>query len=146
MIPLNNIPVVGTALSFVTSKARLVVEYIMVGVIVATAAVTFTLWLQKNAMEKDLTVTKQSLTLTEARLNQVELVNNEQQTTITTMRNEHIKDGIATAKLLKQIEDISKENTDVRNSINELEKANADVAKYMSDSIPDELRRLLGDD
>ncbi len=133
----------GRALGAVTGNFRLVIEYILIGLIVAMAGVLFTLWLQKGTIELNLEKTKNSLSTVQERLDVVEDANSKNNQTIEQLKQLRIRDNKALQELVQNFQELSDINLAVKNKLRELEATNEVVRKYLNAPIPDSLRGLL---
>jgi hypothetical protein len=136
-------PMIGKVLGFFKSKHRLVIEYVLIALLLATAGFTLSMWLSKGRTEKALTTVQTELTRAKSRLNSVEQINQAQQATIKDLRDLRAKDALALTGLADDMARLGLRDQDMRRQISELEKSNATVSEYLNQPIPTELKRLL---
>lgn len=128
---------------FVRDKKRLIIEYILIAVIVASAATVFTLWLQREKTENKLVEASQKIDGLKKRVHTVEQINATQDRTIKTLNELREQDATALGGLLNDYTRLSERDKSVQKQIAELEKNNEKVRSYLSQPLPPELRSLL---
>lgn len=140
---LKSIPFVGTAVGFLTSKFRLVIEYGLIAAVVTLCAVAVSLWGAKKRTELNLATTETRLVRTESRLTTVESVNQAHEETIKDLKTLRGQDAKALDGLLNDYRILAQSDTKVRTRLHNLENSNANVRDYLSLPVPVELRCLL---
>lgn len=135
----------NNAMDFVKNKFRLLIEYALIGVLVATAGLSFTLWLQREKVQKELDDTKVTVAQNYGRINSLEAVNDRQEKTIATLNDLREQDSKSLTNLLSDYAKLTGHDTAVRSKIAELEKRNAKVQNYMDQPVPLELKCVLED-
>lgn len=128
---------------FVRNKKRLMIEYVLIAVIVASAATVFTLWLQNQKQEDKLTTASQTIDGLKDRVKTVEQVNETQEGTIKTLNELREQDALALGGLLSDYTRLSERDKSVQKQIADLEKNNEKVRDYLNQPLPPELRSLL---
>jgi len=135
---LAKLPFLGTALSFLKSKIRLAIEYVLIACVVALCAVTTTLWVQRNSISAKLDHTEeQVVSLT----NEVGI----QGATIDDLKSLRVQDAEALSGLLSDYKSLSQNDATVRDRLRRLEQTNEVVRKYLETPIPPELQCVLND-
>lgn len=132
----KSIPFVGTALSFVADKFRLVIEYVLIGLLITVAGFTLALWLEKSNLQDSV----QAMT---TKLAGVEINDKVQNETIEQLKDLRLQDAQAISGLLDDYKYLAKHDRDAEARLNDLEKSNATVRAYLDSSIPPELVCLL---
>lgn len=140
---LKNIPFVGTAISFVADNARLVIEYVLIGVVISLCGTAFALWIAKQRTELTLSKTQTTLQGVTARVTTLESVNDDNEKTIVDLKNLRTKDAQAIDGLLQDYKDLSDNDTKVRTRLLTLESSNEAVRSYLNQPVPAELGCLL---
>lgn len=130
------VPWLGTAWSFVTSKARLVIEYVLIAAVITLAGVTLTLWSQKNVTENKLVTVQQRLTA-------VELTRAQQDATIRDLTELRKQDAVALSGLIDDYKALTTSDQTTRRHLKELESSNETVRRYLSHPLPPDLACLL---
>ena len=133
---LKKVPVLGTAVSFVTGNARLVIEYILIALAIAGAATAITLWYRTNYLEA------RNDELRERVVN-VEVINEIQDKTISDLQALRQQDAAVMAGLVTDYTKLSKADATARKKLSELEKQNAHVRDYLDQPLPPELVCML---
>lgn len=125
--------------SLLKSKVRLYVEYALIALLIVTAGLTLTMWLQKQKVEKNLAETKIELTSVESRLTTAEQVNKIQQEHITELHNLRLTDAKTLDGLMKDYKVIMQSSISSREKVKQLEQKNETVKGYLDKPIPSEL-------
>lgn len=125
--------------SLMKNKLRLYIEYAMIALLVVTAGITFTLWLQKQTIQKNLAETKVQLTSVESRLTTAEQVNKIQQDHIVELHNLRLTDAKVLDGLMHDYKSIKLSSTKARSKVTQLEHKNETVKTYLDKPIPSEL-------
>lgn len=133
---LSKYPVLGTSIRFITGKARLFVEYVLLALLVAAAASCVTLWMETKAQ-------KQLLNDLRSRISQTEATNEAHTKTIAELSEARLRDAAATAGLIKDFEQLAKLDRSTQRKLKELERKNAAVRSYLDQPVPPELGCLL---
>lgn len=122
--------------SFFVSKKRLIVEYVLLALLIVTAATTFTMWAGKrNALLK--------LESVQTRLSIVEDVNEVQGKTITGLMELRNKDSIALERVLADFKQMAQNNSEAENRLEDLESKNEIVRDYLNSPVPLDLQCVL---
>lgn len=133
---LKKIPFLGTAVSFATSNVRLVIEYILIGLIIAGMATAITLWYRTQYLETRNDELRERIT-------NVEVINEAQDKTITDLQDLRQQDAAVMAGLVMDYAKLSKSDAHARKKLSELEKQNANVRDYLDQPLPPELVCML---
>ena len=133
---LKKVPFLGTAISFVTSNARLVIEYVLIALAVAGAATAIALWYRTNYLEA------RNDELRERVVN-AEVINEAQDKTISDLQALRQQDAAVMAGLVTDYAKLSKSDATARKKLSELEKQNANVRDYLDQPLPPELACML---
>lgn len=140
---LKSVPILGTAVTFVTDNIRLVIEYVLIAIVVTLCGVAVALWGAKQKSALALAQTQTSLETVASRLATVESVNQGQEATILDLKELRSKDAKAIDGLLGDYKDLSDNDTKVRTRLQTLENSNAAVRDYLNQPVPAELACLL---
>lgn len=135
---LEKVPFIGTAVSFVTGNARLVIEYVLIGLIIAGMATAITLWYRTQYLETRNDELRE-------RISSVEVINEAQDKTITELQDLRKQDAAVMAGLVTDYAKLSKSDMAARKKLSDLEKQNAKVRDYLDQPIPAELVCMLND-
>lgn len=135
--------ILGRLFAFVKNKHRLIIEYILIGIIVTTAGLTFTLWLGKLKVENKLAEAKTELAQLTGKVKVLESVNDLQQKSIDDLIKLRAKDSKIMTGLLDQFAGIGKTADEKKKAIKSLGEKNESIAKYLNSIIPDELINSL---
>lgn len=133
---LKKVPFIGTAISFVTGNARLVIEYILIALAIAGAATAIALWYRTNYLEARNDELRERIT-------NVEVINETQDKTITDLQDLRKQDAAVMAGLVTDYAKLSKADATARKKLSELEKQNANVRDYLDQPLPPELVCML---
>ena len=133
---LKKVPFLGTAISFVTGNARLVIEYVLIALTIAGAATAIALWYRTNYLEA------RNDELRERVVN-VEVINEAQDKTISDLQALRQQDAAVMAGLVTDYAKLSKSDATARKKLSELEKQNANVRDYLDQPLPPELVCML---
>lgn len=133
---LKKVPFLGTAISFVTGNARLVIEYVLIALAIAGAATAIALWYRTNYLEA------RNDELRERVVN-VEVINEAQDKTISDLQALRQQDAAVMAGLVTDYAKLSKSDAHARKKLSELEKQNANVRDYLDQPLPPELVCML---
>lgn len=133
---LSKYPVLGTSIRFITGKARLFVEYVLLALLVAAAASCVTLWMETKAQ-------KQLLDDLRSRISQTEATNEAHTKTIAELSEARLRDAAATAGLIRDFEQLAKLDRSTQRKLKELERKNVAVRSYLDQPVPPELGCLL---
>jgi uncharacterized membrane-anchored protein YhcB (DUF1043 family) len=127
---------VSDAWQYVVNKKRLIIEYVLIGVVLTLAGAALTLWLQQRALEDKLKETNKLVT-------SLEIANQTQDATIDDLKVLRNKDAQALDGLLNDYKSLASNDAVVRSRLSTLEKSNATVHDYLSQPLPAELTCLL---
>ena len=133
---LKSVPFISTAVSYVTSNIRLVIEYILIGLIIACMATAITLWYRTQYLETCNDELRERIT-------NVEVINETQDKTISDLQELRKQDAAVMAGLVTDYAKLSKSDATARKKLSELEKQNAHVRDYLDQPLPPELVCML---
>ena len=133
---LKKVPFLGTAISFVPSNARLIIEYVLIALAVAGAATAIALWYRTNYLEACNDELRK-------RVVNVEAINEAQDKTISDLQALRQQDAAAMAGLVTDYAKLSKSDATARKKLSKLEKQNANVRDYLDQPLPPELVCML---
>lgn len=142
---LSKLPFIGKAVTFVTDKKRLVLEYLLIAAVITIGGAAFGLWLKTKAVENDLLQTQVTLESAKSRLTAIEFTNEQQAGTIATLRDLRNKDAFAMQGLMSDYKRLSARDKYFRDQLKHLENTNAEVRSYLDTPIPSDLACLLND-
>lgn len=144
MIPLLiKLPFISKVLDFIKAKTRLAIEYLLLALLIAVAAIAVTMWLHKMKTDLALAKTQTELVSVKSRLGDVERTNQIQQETIESLRDMRKRDAEALTGLFLDYKNLSGNHTAVRAKLRELEIKHENVRFYLNSDIPPELKCLL---
>lgn len=129
--------------SLIKNKARLYIEYALIALLVVTAGVTLTLWLQKESVKRDLIETKVELIQVEQRLTTSEHINKVQQQHIAELQNLRETDALALTGLLTDYKSREYAAVTAKRRLQNAEDNDATVKSYLDNPIPNNLACLL---
>lgn len=135
----------GIVLPFLSGKKRILIEYALIAVVIATAGLTVTMWAERFSLRKQLTTANQSLTTLRGRLNTVELVNSANQATIKELQDLRQTDSETLAGLVNDYNTLTERERIARRKVSDLEKRNEEVRTFLDQRLPDDLRELLNE-
>lgn len=133
---LKKVPFLGTAVSFVTGNARLVIEYALIALVIAGAATAIALWYRTNYLEARNDELRE-------RVVSVEVINGVQDKTISDLQALRQQDTAVITGLVTDYAKLSKSDATARKKLSELEKQNANVRDYLDQPLPPELVCML---
>lgn len=133
---LSKVPFIGTITGFFVGKARLIIEYVLIGMVIAIAATAFTLWVRANKLE----IRNDEL---RGRVTTTELINQAQDETITELQALRTQDSLVITGLLTDYTRLNESDTKARKKLAQLEKENATVREYLDRPLPPELSCML---
>lgn len=143
---LKALPFVGRAVSFVTDKTRLAVEYLLIAVAIAIAAWSLTLYIKQQKAERVAKKMQIALQESQNRLTIQELINAQQQGTIGFLQDQRKKDSEAITGIVIDLKKSRALDTAARNKLHALEKQNEKVRNYLDSDLPAELECVLNED
>lgn len=130
------IPFIGRAVAFVTSKTRLVIEYVLIALLLTSAGVALTLWVRTDGLENN----NEAL---QVRVSHSESVNEAQDRTISLLQDLRRRDAALMKGLADDYSTLAKSDVSARKKLAALEKRNESVRSYLEQPVPDELVCLL---
>lgn len=147
MIPLLpllvKLPWLATAVGFVKSKSRLVIEYVLIGLLITIAGLTFTMWLAKERTETKLERAEADVAVLQSKVSEVERINNDQARTIEQLQELRVLDATTLQGLMRDHDAITKRDTSERKQVKQLEKTHEDVKSFMQQPVPPVLGCVL---
>lgn len=133
---LTKIPFIGSVINFFRPNLRLLVEYALIALVLVIGGAMLHMWSVKNNLQKK----NEELAV---RMSTVELTNQLQEESLTTLREARSADNEA----IKGLADDNKRLSDVHNKnlnrLRALEKQNASVRAYLDQRLPPELACVL---
>lgn len=132
-----------TAVTNVKDKHRLIIEYVLIGLMIAACALALTMWLQRERIEDQLSDVRTKLSTANQRLGAVEQVNEGQARTIADLRELREIDSRSLGGLASDYKRLHERDTRLARDINQLEKTDAQVRSYLDEPVPAELSRVL---
>lgn len=130
---------VDKVLSFVTSKFRLIIEYVLIGIVLSLCGIVACQYYQQVGMQK-------TITDTENKLGDYAQSNGELSTAVQTLMQQREVDWKTVESLLKDFDQFAATDEKLAKRLRDLEKRNVEVKIYLDTAIPDDLRRLLAED
>lgn len=148
---LLKIPFLGSLLNwakssvvpFVTQKHRLVIEYALLAIVIASATLALTIWFQRERVESKLGDARVRIENLKGRVAKVEQINQIQDGTIQQLETLRLRDQQALTGLNEDYSALAGRDAAVSKRIAELEKQNEAVRAYLDQPVPAELRRVL---
>jgi len=125
--------------TFAREKCRLIIEYILIAVLITTAALTLNLWLGKLKVESKLSAVTVELGEVKNKIVVLESVNKVQQQTIDDLKNLRAKDSKIVAELISGFDEIASNTSGRASSIETLERKDETVSNYLNTVIPPNL-------
>lgn len=133
---LDKFSFVSTAVDFVKTRFRLVVEYILIAIVVSLLATAFTFYVEKLQGE-----IKLERVTTKAEL--LDNANSSNLAAIEQLRQDNMKNNVAMRDLMKRNQAIQTEFYMAQQKLDQLETTDEKVSKYLNTPIPDSLQCLL---
>jgi hypothetical protein len=132
---LNQIPFIGSALSFVTGNIRTVIEYALVALLMAIGGTAITLWFKTKALESKADALQYNLSLEQT-------VNNYQTQAIRDYQNLRERDAKAMDTIVRSMDVLASKNSSHKQKLSTLEKNNALVRETLNAPVPSALNCL----
>ncbi|WAX22358.1 lysin B [Pseudomonas phage MiCath] len=139
MTLLSKIP----GISFIKDNVRLVIEYLLIGVIVTLACVVVTLWYKQRNTEVDLVNAKSQLTTMNTRLGLAEFATIEQNLSIQELKAQRERDAAAMSGLMTDFETLRDGAMDMSQRLQELGESNEETRNYINGVLPPDVKCLL---
>ncbi len=133
---IKKIPYIGTAATFAMGNVRLVIEYALIGLVIACAATAIALWSRTNYLESRNDELRKRVT-------NAEVVNNAQDETIDHLNKLREIDAKVMEGLVSDYSKLAATDSQARKNLSNLESTNEDVRSYLDQSLPPELICLL---
>ena len=133
---IKGVPYLGTAASFVFGNVRLVIEYALIGLVIASAATAIALWYRTNYLESRNDELRERVT-------HAEVVNEAQDKTIDQLNKLREMDAKVMEGLVSDYSKLAVTDSQARKNLSNLEKSNEDVRSYLDQSLPPDLVCLL---
>ena len=133
---IGKFPWLGTFAGFVSTKGRLIIEYILIAAVVTMAGAMLALWSVKKHTDAKLETVQQRVTVLESE-------NQRQETTIAYLKELRRKDAQALDGLMQDYRILAERDHKVRDRLKELERSNESVRNYLNRPLPAELKCLL---
>jgi hypothetical protein len=135
---LAKVSFLGRAVSFVTSKTRLVLEYTLIGLVISSTALAIALWYRANALEEKNAALDRAIAAAQS-------VDAAQTATIAELHNLRERDAKAISGLVADYRVLATSNENAKRKLAELEKRNEAVRVYLATPIPPDLACVLND-
>jgi len=132
-----------TAWSWITGKARLIIEYALIAVVVSLAGFTLAIWLQRRELAQQVTKLSGTVGTLSGTVTEQADVNRQQDVALTELRRLRDVDNQALTSLHGELNKAGEKGESLRRRIAELEKNNADARALLDTPVPAELGCLL---
>lgn len=142
---ISKVPFIGTLIKFVGDRKRLVIEYVMIAVVVTMAGALFTLWLEKRTLADQLGEVLVKVEGLEIENKNQDIVIEQQTDSIETLQDIRKRDSDILTKLFNDYGTLSQTNSVFKKQLQDLEKNNESVQKYMHSDLPAELNCVLNE-
>lgn len=133
---ITKVPYLGTAASFAISNVRLVIEYALIGLVIACAATAIALWYRTNYLESHNDELRERVT-------HAEIINDAQDDTIDRLNKLREIDAKVMEGLMSDYSKLAATDAQARKSLSNLENTNEDVRAYLDQPLPSDLVCLL---
>lgn len=132
-----------SVLGVASERTRLIIEYILVGLLVASLAGSLTLYISK--LKQDLVVAnlETQVGTLNGKVTGLENVNRAQELDIDELKQLRYIDAEALGKLVQEVKKVSTRDAEFRAKLAKLEAEDETVREYLNDSIPPQLRCVL---
>lgn len=140
---LERIPLLGAAWSWVSGKARLLIEYALIGAVVALAGFAVNSTLQRKSLEKTVSGLSTTLGTVSTTLNQQVAANHEQDVAIQRLKDLRELDSSALMTLQGELGNVNANNRTIKTKLAELERTNAQAKAFLDLAVPDAVGCLL---
>lgn len=131
------------ALAFVGARARLWIEYALIGLVVALAGYAVSSYLQRRQLTHTVTDLSSQLGSMSTTLAQQVQANKDQDAAIGTLKNLRETDSHALQGLQARLGKYAAKDTAIRNKLAELEKTNAAAKSLLDTAVPDAVGCVL---
>lgn len=135
----------GTALPFVKENGRMVLSYVLIALVIASASLAVTMWFQRERLDKKLETAQVKIGALERKVQAVETINREQQSQIENLAELREIDSKALTGLNDDYRALNDRDVRLNKQMRNLENSNATVRGYLDTPVPDDLRRLLNE-
>lgn len=130
-------------MSFMKSKKRLILEYLLIAMVVVIGGTVTALWWNKKQVEHKLTQTELQLQTVKNRVDSLEYLTSRQEETIQQLSKAREKDADALGGLLDDYRAFTESDYHMRQRLDSLETKNEEVRDYYIQPIPRQLACLL---
>jgi LysB family phage lysis regulatory protein len=111
----------------------------------AVSVVVVTLIMAITYLAKDNELARNALKTEQERVANYRAANVAQQQTIDTLSTKNERDSQLSKRIAERLDVLSRQQDDARNALEELARTNAQIRSYLDTTVPDDIRRLLGD-
>lgn len=135
----------GVVFPFLSGKKRILIEYALIAIVLATAGLTVTMWADRVSLRKQLTTANQNISTLKNRVATVEIVNRAHEATINDLQELRKTDSETLAGLVEDYNKLTQRERQARAKVSDLEKRNEEVRRFLDQRLPDDLRQLLNE-
>lgn len=111
----------------------------------AVSVVVVALVMAITYLAKDNELARSALKTEQERVANYRAANVAQQQTIDTLSTKNERDSQLSKRIAERLDVLSRQQDDARNALEELARTNAQIRSYLDTTVPDDIRRLLGD-
>lgn len=129
--------------AYLTSKGRVVVEYLMIFAVIVLGAVSTNMYLDARTAKKEIATLHYKLSAESQSVMQLKAASVSQVATIEELKEMRRADATAIEGLVTDFKGIADTNKKAEKRLRQLEEDNEEVRKYLNSSIPAPLKCLL---
>lgn len=134
---------IGKALAFIGARARLWIEYALIGVVVALAGYAVSSSLQRRQLTRTVNTLSEQLGSVSTTLSQQVQANHDQDAAIAALKDLRTTDSHALQGLQDRLGTYAKKDAAIRTKLAELERTNAAAKSLLDTAVPDAVGCVL---
>lgn len=134
---------IGKALAFIGARARLWIEYALIGVVVALAGYAVSSSLQRRQLTRTVNTLSEQLGSVSTTLSQQVQANHDQDAAIAALKDLRTTDSHALQGLQDRLGTYAKKDAVIRTKFAELERTNAAAKSLLDTAVPDAVGCVL---
>lgn len=133
----------STLASFFGPKARLIIEYVLIAMLLAALGLAVTLYVAKLKQDRAVAELRGDVTTLTGEVGGLKNVNEIYKADITELKELRFLDAEALGKLVDEMKNLSTQDTEFRNKLSRLEATDESVRAYLNSPVPPQLRCML---
>jgi len=133
----------STTWSWISGKARLIIEYVLIGIVVSLAGFTLAIWLQRRELAQQVTKLSGTVGTLSGTVTEQANINRQQDAALAELSRLRGIDSKALTDLNGELAMAGKKGDGLRQRIAQLEKNNADARALLDTPVPADLGCLL---